>query len=57
MTEKIIPLFEKYPILGNKALDFYDFCETASIMKDKGHLTKEGLEKIIKIKGGMNSKR
>lgn len=30
LTEKIIPLFKKYPIYGNKALDFYDFCETAS---------------------------
>lgn len=57
LTEKIIPLFEKYPLYGNKNLDFNDFCLIASIMKDKGHSTKEGLEKIIKIKAGMNRGR
>ena len=57
MTEKIIPLFQKYPLYGNKTLDFNDFCLIASIMKDKGHTTKEGLEKIIKVKAGMNRGR
>jgi len=57
IMEKIIPFFEKYPIIGYKASDFSDFCEAALIMKNKGHLTKEGLEKIIKIKEGMNLRR
>jgi len=33
IVEKIIPFLNKYPIIGNKALDFSDFCETAYIMK------------------------
>ena len=57
IVEKIIPFLNKYPIIGNKYLDFSDFCETANIMKAKGHNTKEGLEKRIKIKEGMNKGR
>lgn len=38
-------------------MDFEDWCKAASIMKAKGNTTKEGLEKIIKIKAGMNKGR
>ena len=55
--EKIIPFFKKYPILGVKALDFADWCNVAEIIKDKKHLTEEGLEKIKKIQAGMNNSR
>ena len=37
--------------------DFADFCVIVHIMKEKGHLTKEGLDKILKIKTKMNAKR
>ena len=33
LTNKIIPLFEKYPILGIKQSDFIDFCKVAKIVK------------------------
>ncbi len=33
ITDKIIPLFEKYPILGVKALDFADFCKASILIK------------------------
>jgi hypothetical protein len=39
LTEKIIPLFTKYSILGVKALDFMDFCRVAELLKQKKHLT------------------
>lgn len=57
INEKIIPFFEKYPIVGVKALDFADFCKVAKIMKVKGHLTESGLDEIRKIKAGMNRGR
>ena len=57
ITDKIIPFFKKYPILGVKALDFADFCKVAELMKNKAHLTKDGLEQIRKIKAGMNRGR
>ena len=57
IVNKIIPFFKKYPILGVKALDFADFCKAAELMKNKAHLTKDGLEEIRKIKAGMNRGR
>ena len=50
IIEKIIPFFKKYPIEGVKSLDYAKFCEVAEIMKTGGHLTPEGLEKIMEIK-------
>ena len=65
LTEKVIPFFEKYPIVGVKALDFSDFCcffflkkkPVAELMKNKAHLTSEGLDQIRQIKMGMNKGR
>ena len=57
LNEKVIPSFQKYQILGIKHLDFLDFVKVAEIMKEKGHLTAEGLSKIRKIKEGMNRGR
>ena len=54
---KLIPFFRTNPLIGVKALDFQDFCKIAELMKNKGHLTPEGLEEIKKIKEGMNLKR
>ena len=33
ITQKVIPFFNKYPIVGVKALDFADFCKVAEMMK------------------------
>ena len=52
--EKIIPLFDKYPIKGVKALDFCDFKRIANLMYNKEHLTEQGLSKIQSIKLNMN---
>jgi hypothetical protein len=54
---KIISFFDKYHLTGNKKLDYLDFCKAAELMKNKTHLTPEGLEKIIRIKAGMNTGR
>ena len=54
---KIIPWFEKYPLQGVKILEYEDFCNVCSLMKNREHLTLEGLEKIRKIKSGMNFNR
>jgi hypothetical protein len=54
---KVLPLFEKYPILGAKLLDFHGFKQVAELMENKAHLTKEGLDKIRQIKAGMNRGR
>lgn len=46
IIEKIIPFFEKNSVVGDKFLDFVYFERVAKLMKNKAHLTKEGLEEI-----------
>lgn len=56
-VEKILAFFEKYPILGEKSKDLFDFRIVADLMKNKAHLTAEGVANIRKIKEGMNRGR
>ena len=57
MINIIIPFFNKFPIIGVKALDFEDWCKVAKLMENKAHLTSEGLEEIKQIKAGTNRGR
>ena len=57
IIEKIIPFFDKYPLIGTKQKDFKYWCEIASIMKDGSHLSIEGLNLVRKIKEEMNTGR
>jgi hypothetical protein len=54
LNDKIIPFLAKYPIHGEKHLDYLDFCKVAELMSIKAHLTEDGLIKIKQIKSGMN---
>jgi hypothetical protein len=54
-TEKIIPFFDKCPLVGAKREDYKDFRGgVAELMKEKAHLTQPGLEQIKQIKSGRN---
>jgi len=57
ITEKIIPIFKKYPLQGIKKLNFEDFCKAIPLIKSGDHLTESGLDEIRKIKSGMNTQR
>lgn len=57
ITDNVFTFFGKYPILGEKAKDYYDFSLAADFMKNKEHLTAEGIAKIRTIKEGMNRGR
>jgi len=57
ISEKIIPFFDKYPILGAKLKDYEDFKKVASLMQSKAHLTREGFEEILTLKQSMNRGR
>jgi LAGLIDADG endonuclease len=61
LTEKIIPFFDQYTLLGTKSLDFEDFKQAlrgCDIIKTKEHLTSPFLfKKILEIKSGMNLNR
>lgn len=55
--DKVIPFFNKYPILGVKALDFSSWSEAAHIINKGEHLTDQGLKTIWNIKSKMNKER
>jgi hypothetical protein len=57
ITEKIIPFFAKYRIIGVKEKNFEDFTKVVEMVNKKDHLTSEGLEKIREIKSRMNTFR
>jgi hypothetical protein len=57
LSDKVITLFQNIPLQGVKSKDFADFCKAVEIMKVKGHLTSEGLDKLRKLKVGMNTGR
>jgi len=54
ITEKILPLFNEYPVQGLKRLNYADFIKVWQLMKSNLHLSTEGIKLIRKIKSGMN---
>lgn len=57
VNEKILPIFEEFKLQGVKSKEFEDFKKAALIIKNKDHLTREGLDKIKELKGKMNKNR
>ena len=57
ISDKVIPLFNEYPIIGIKSQDYQDFKKVALLIQNKDHLTIKGLEEIRNIKTGMNKNR
>jgi len=53
----LIPFFRQYPLQSfSKQKNFELFCKVAKLVQSKAHLTKDGLEKIRKLKAEMNKK-
>jgi hypothetical protein len=57
VNDKVIPIFEQFKLHGIKSKNYEDFKKVALLMKNKVHLTREGLDEIKKIKGIMNKNR
>lgn len=57
IINKIIPFFDRYPIQGNKSLDYSDFNKIAGMIGNKQHLTPKGFKEIMNIKSKMNENR
>ena len=54
LIDKVIPHFDKYPLLTQKRLDFELFKKAVNIINKKEHLTDKGLQEIFNLKSGMN---
>ena len=57
ISDKIIPFFELYPLIGQKQLDYLDWCKISKLMSERLHLSTEGFKLIRDIKEGMNDGR
>jgi len=56
IINNIIPHFTHYPLQSAKVIDFIFWKECSELMINKKHLNKEGLNKIVALKGVMNKK-
>jgi hypothetical protein len=50
----IIPHFDNYPLLSQKAADFYLFKQIINLIAKKVHLTEEGIKQIVNYRASMN---
>ena len=57
IEDKLIPFFSKHRIQGVKVRDLKDWCLEVELIKNKAHLTKEGLDNIRNIKASLNKGR
>lgn len=53
--QKICEFFMNHPLKTKKNIDFRKFCKIVMLIKEKKHLTKEGLKKILDIAMKMNT--
>ncbi len=49
LVEKVIPHFEKYPLLSSKRKDFEKFALVCKKMSRGEHLTEQGFQEIIEL--------
>jgi len=54
IVNKVIPHFDKYPLITQKLADYLLFKDVVNMMVNKEHLTKGGLNKIVSIKAVIN---
>jgi len=52
--EVIINHFDKYPLITQKLADYLLFRQAYELIKNKEHLTPEGLQKLVSIRASMN---
>ncbi len=57
LREKIIPFFERYPLLTKKKFDFLKFRKILQLMDKGEHLTEEGIQHIFTLAEQMNTGR
>ena len=46
----VVPFFKEFPVRSKKNDVFIIFCEALEIVKNKNHLTKSGMEKILELR-------
>jgi len=55
LVERIIPHFERYPLLSSKREDFERFAWICRMMQEDKHLTRKGFEEIVQLAFSVNA--
>jgi LAGLIDADG endonuclease len=55
LLERVVPHFERYPLLSGKRLDFERFAAVCRLMADGAHRRRAGLIEIVELARAMNS--
>jgi len=55
ILERVLPHFERYPLLSGKRYDLDRFASVCRLMADGAHLRDGGLVEIVELAQGMNS--
>lgn len=57
LVTNVIPFFKKYPFLsGKKRNDFDNFQQIVNLIRLGGHLSKDGIIRILELRNNMNGK-
>ena len=54
LVERVIPHFERYPLLSSKREDFERFAQICRMMHARNHLTREGFEMVVDLASKVN---
>ena len=54
ILERVVPHFERYPLLSGKRYDFDRFASICQLMAAGAHLRHDGLVEIVELAQGMN---
>jgi hypothetical protein len=52
--EVIVDHFDKYPLISAKSIDFLIFKQCFEIIKEKKHLTSEGMLSLVALRSSLN---
>jgi hypothetical protein len=56
LNDLVIPIFDQHPLRSRKLQDYLKFRDVLLVMKNGGHLTQEGLNRIRQIVDRMNTR-
>ncbi len=54
LYEVVVPFFQRFPLRSEKQNEFLRFAQVVKLMREKAHLTSEGLKRISEIAFSMN---
>ena len=55
LATKVLPHFERYPVLSSKQKDFEKFAAIVQLMHEGAHLQSDGFAKIVDLAAALNA--